>query len=371
MPDRSPLSTIEIGCYTDLLQLETNPVTSGPYTLLTPWSARETLKMLYQPVDQPRVGLVLRVDRYLGSDPDGYLDPEWEQLDADVYHGGNAWEELAALLSLLLGIRLRAGGILRVFQPADGDGDNYDERGHPHEMDPPPYLPRPATRPLLPSISDRWQQVDFSPVSLLDAYPRLSPTQARALVRSARSYQEAIWIGDSDPRQAWLRLVTAIEAVAQLQPDDPPIMRLRAVHPDMADRIAALDDPELLKWVTDRLADQSRSTAKFLSFLGKYKPTPPRRRPRGDDRQNWSTLPEQFRDIYRARSKDLHQGIPIPGDMCRPPYVSDSGIAQERSWATTTSNRPLCLHMFAYIVRHAVQSWWRSAAETAFLATDL
>jgi hypothetical protein len=172
------------------------------------------------------------VDRYTGSDPDDYLDLEWEQEDPDVYHGGNAWEELAALLSLLLGIRLRAGGILRVFQLAD-DADNggYDARGYPHEMGPPPYLPRPTMFPMLPGISDYTRYVDFSPVSLLDTYKRLSARQARALVRSARSYREAIWIADSDPRQAWLRLVTAVEAVAQLQPDDPPVTRLRAVYP--------------------------------------------------------------------------------------------------------------------------------------------
>jgi hypothetical protein len=44
------------------------------------------------------LGLVLHVDRYLGGDPDDYLDPRWGQLDPAVYHGGNAWEDLAALL---------------------------------------------------------------------------------------------------------------------------------------------------------------------------------------------------------------------------------------------------------------------------------
>lgn len=141
------------------------------------------------------MGLVLRVDRYIGNDPtdDYYLDSEWDQEDPDVYHGGNSWEELAALLSLLLGIRLRAGGILRVFQSADSAEDgSYDPRGYPNEMEPPPYLPRPTTRPMLPAMSSHAGWVDFSPVSLLDTYPRLSAKQARALVRSARSYQEAI-----------------------------------------------------------------------------------------------------------------------------------------------------------------------------------
>jgi hypothetical protein len=368
LPDRSPRSTIEIGFYTDMPKFdETDPVTSGPYTLLVPWSVDED--MWSEPPVQPRMGLVLRVDRYIGVDPteDYPLGSDWEQEDPDVYHGGNAWEELAALLSLLLGIRLRAGGILRVFQSAGSAEDgSFDPRGYPNEMGPPPYLPRLTTLPMLPTISDHARWVDFSPVSLLDSYSRLSAKQARTLVRSARSYQEAIWIADSDPRQAWLRLVTAVEALAQLQPDDPHVTRLRAVYPAMADRIAAYDDPELLEWVTVQFADQARSTAKFLSFLSQFKPSPPRFRPRYR-RQNWTTIGEQFRNIYRARSIDLHQGIPIPRDMCRPPLISSSGRADEISLilSPNSSKEFLTLHIFEYIVRHAVQSWWRSTAECA------
>jgi hypothetical protein len=55
----------------------------------------------------------------------------------------------------------------------------------------------------------------------------------------------------------------------------------------------------------------------------------------------------------------------MPMEMCMPPHVSDSGIAQERSslYSAYASWRPLCMHIFAYIVRSAVLSWWRSAAE--------
>jgi hypothetical protein len=62
---------------------------------------------------QPRMGLVLRVEQYLGEYLDEYVDPAWEQQDPQNYHGGVAWEELAALVSLALGVRLRAGGVLR------------------------------------------------------------------------------------------------------------------------------------------------------------------------------------------------------------------------------------------------------------------
>jgi hypothetical protein len=357
----SPQNTIEIGCYTDLPRLETSPVTSGPYTILTPWTAQD---MWYKPLEQPRMGLIVRVDRHLASDPEEYLDHGWDQLDADVYHGGSAAEELAALFSLLLGIRLRAGGILRVFNPGGDEDSQNDVRGYPHEMDPPPYLPRAGKQPMLPGMSDYKREVNFSDIRLLDLYPLLSAKQAQALVRSARSYQEAIWIADGDPRQSWLRLVTAVETLAQLESDDPPSMRLREMYPDIADRLAECGDEELLNWVTVRFADQGRSTKKFLDFLQKFKPAPPERgRPRGADRQNWNDLRKQFRYIYDVRSKDLHAGKPLPIEMCRPPYTSDAGIAQERSYHLIgSSTRPLRLHVFAYIVRYAVRSWWLATA---------
>ena len=147
------LGTIEIGCYTDLPYRRMDPVQAGLCTVLMPLSLRE---FELRP-KVPRLGVVLRVEQYLGEYPDEYVDPTWEQLDPKNYHGAVAWEELAGLISLTLGLRLRAGGILRVFGP------DIDELGHPHEMDPPPYLPGPARYwPILPGMSDDLREIDSS-----------------------------------------------------------------------------------------------------------------------------------------------------------------------------------------------------------------
>jgi len=288
-----PLGSVEIACYTDRPYATTEPLTSGPYTVLSPLSVRE---LPYLTAGQVQMGLVLRVDQHLERGPDEYLDAGWEQQDPAVYHGGNAWDELAALLSLALGTRLRAGGIMRVFHASDEDG-----RGYPHEIDTPPYLPRPGIFPMLPYTGDNGRTVDFSGISLMDSYPYMSGKQARALVRSARSYQEAIWIADSDPRQAWLRLVTAVEAIAQLQPDAPAGVRLHAVNPEMAERLSRAGDSVLLEWVTTQFADQAKSTAKFLSFLDRFSSRPPRRRPPERVRLDWGTVQGQLKNIYNYR----------------------------------------------------------------------
>jgi hypothetical protein len=185
------------------------------------------------------------------------------------------------------------------------------------------------------------------------------------LVRSARAYQEALWIAESDPRQAWLRLVSAVEAIAGLAPDAPAADRLKAAHPDIADRVMRTNDPELIEWTAARFADQGRSTAKFRDFLKKFQPPPPRRRPATpSNRVDWRTLDKQMQRIYGYRSSDLHKGEPFPESMCHPPFVSSRKIAHEVAYTTKDwkGAAPIHLHMFEYIVRRAIQGWWRWVA---------
>lgn len=145
------------------------------------------------------LGLVIRVYRQT-SDPYTYVD-DWEQMHPDVFHRGDAGQELASLVSLALSIRLRAGGIARAF---DVDGD---PRGYPYSPEQPlAYLPPRRERAMLRDIVRVSVELDIA-VPLLHHYPLLTGEQAVALVQAARSYQEALWIAETDPRQAWLRLV--------------------------------------------------------------------------------------------------------------------------------------------------------------------
>jgi hypothetical protein len=351
------LGALEIACYTDFPQLSFD-INVDPFTFLTPLSNSDVLTQLSP--GSPRMGLVVRVEQYLApAHPDYYLDEDWNQTDPAVHHGGDAGQELAALLSLSLGIRVRAGGIVRVFHSSDGD-----PRGYPHEFeDRMPYLPQPYGPRVLPYTAWR-RDVDTSKVELLGTYATLSSREARALVRSARAYQEALWIAESDPRQAWLRLVSAVEAIAQLAPDAPAASQLKAAFPDIADRVIGTGDPVLVEWITTRFAVQGRSTAKFLDFLLRFQPPPPLRRPAATYRVTWRRLRKQLNQIYDYRSKDLHRGIPFPEPLCQAPYISNSGIAREVAYVTEDwkGDPPILLHMFEYVVRSALLAWWRSTA---------
>jgi hypothetical protein len=220
--------------------------------------------------------------------------------------------------------------------------------------------------PVLP-YTGQGCDADSTGVTLLDSYASMTADQASALVRSARSYQEAIWIADGDPRQAWLRLVTAVEAITSLRSIEiiDPLDRLIAAHPDIAERVFRAGDPQLTEWITKNFVDQARSTLKFVDFLTEFKPPPRPRRPRTGQRLEWTTpsLSKQFRTIYDFRSKDLHRGNPFPEPMCWPPIVSRSGIASEVVYEPPPLPASMCLQIFEYIVRNALQSWWRSIAE--------
>jgi len=327
---------LEIACYTDA-HIAEERAEFGPYLLLNP--RRDFDELIFQRLGAARFGLVLRVELHRQiNDPDDYIDADWEQTDHAVFHGGDAGQELASLVSLALGVRLRVSGISREFDP---DGD---PRGHPHGFDDQvPYLPPPYRNPILPYTSTGPARLDTCHQLLL-AYPSLSAAQARALVRAARSYQEGLWVADTDPRQAWLRLVGAIEAAERQW----------------------FRDQEQIGLSKELKKIKRRTTKRFVNFVMAFPLKPPQRRPKAL-RLDWSQMEDHLTVIYDKRSRDLHDGIPFPLPMCQPPYRSARGIASEipdfpALTAWTLADAPMLLQTFEYIVRNVLHAWWSTLA---------
>lgn len=80
-------------------------------------------------------------------------------------------------------------------------------------------LLRAGSRLIVPGVTGtRALATDLLPVC-----PMLSPADATALLRAARSYQEAVWICEGDPGLAWLLLVSAYDLVdGPASPDGSP-----------------------------------------------------------------------------------------------------------------------------------------------------
>lgn len=306
-----------------------------------------------------------RVGRH--DDPDS----EWRKADVASYHGGGVGDELGGLLALTLGVRMRCGGITRSF----GEFDD-DPLGRPveyaHET-PAIVTPSRARPPVLPLIAREAVSLDAA-IELLRMYPTLERSEAVALVRASRQYEQAVWVADADPGISWLALVGAVEvaAVHWRYAKGDVVERFRTNAPE----IAAIVEPageDFVRRLAKALAPQLKAGDRFRKFLLAFAPDPPEPRPL-HARLDWANLDDAFREIYARRSEALHAGIPIPHVMRIAPRLSGDRAYEEtiggigvwsgpNYWPADAV--PMNLHTFEYIARHALVSWWRDMAATA------
>lgn len=311
--------------------------------------------------------LVIRVDNHLG-DPIHDV-PSAEAEDLGAYHGGDVGDEFASLLSLALGRRLRSGGVIRHrMSGAEPEGRPFYADHHV------PRLAAPARGvSMLPAIGDSINIADAKP--LMETYARLSGDDAITVVRAANEYADALWWADLDARIAWIKLVGALEIGAKHWSDSQGLSQLerfkrymggtykrfKDMHgEDIADSIAALWD------------ENAGATSRFVEFTTEHARNPPDVRPSPPAQIDWSNLGQPLRVIYSHRSRDLHAGVPFPQPMLEPPRPVIDAIPPERfafiaagggggTWPA--KSMPMFLHVFAFITRQALTTWWDALPE--------
>lgn len=329
---------------------------SSPYTLIN-----------LVPVDRggPRLrpAICLRVDNYL-PDSDGTL-PDMNKTQDNHFHGGQHYDEIAALLSLALGARVRASGVNRLFE------DGGDVRGKPiawYWKDSPVLAFDSSRGTVLPCVSKPAAIGDGSRIA---SCASLTPDSATALVRSAMLYAHAIWVAEADPNQAWLYMVSAVETAANHwnKGKSAPEELLRFSHAGMCAKLDALH-PDAVAAIAPDMTRILGATKKFCDFLLAHLPTPPVTRPVEGMQLDYSvaTITAAFRKIYSYRSRALHSGIPFPPPMYDSPYRATReepysevplGIASSSHGSTwTRADTPMTLHTFEYIARAAILKWW-------------
>jgi hypothetical protein len=336
----------------------TGEIDQGPYHFLN------TVPRWEPGLVQPAV--ILRCDRHTQ-----FPQPDMTKTDVDRYHGGSFPEEMAALSSLALGIRIRAGTVTRRFEP------HGDPKGRPSEWGPRPFtgfIPRKDTRGwvLLNACSGDHPLVQLETLAYL---PKLSALDAVALVRAARLYQEALWLVESEPALSWLMLVSAVETAAnQWQREkDAPTDRLKAWKPPLYEYLATLG-PGVPGAVAEHIQDVLGATSKFVRFVVKFLPPPPSARPTAGFQHPWSktAIRKTLGLIYEYRSRALHDGRPFPLPMCEIPFSSQEWAAPAEipmGLATAAQggvwlfeDTPMLLHTFEYIARGVLLEWWRRGA---------
>lgn len=338
------------------------------------------------------------------------------QTNTERYHGGGVIDEATALLSLLMGIRLRPGEPSRFFEFDSPSLGKPQAEGFTKV---PSFLGS-SQSSVLPRVALGSHNMNEE-LALLKGLPDMDPSSAVALVRAARFYQDAVWIAESEPHLSWVMLVLAVEAAAgrwsRRKPYQPRVKvdsveLLQTYHAKLHELLAASCDQETLKKAADQIADVVKSRSKFMKFLMHSMPPPPPSRPPEWARFDWSkdNLEISLNKVYEHRSKALHMGLPFPAPMCAPPeeiranepdvtevrYPSrcrvnayNRALIRERrnrraeavgqpfgqttyaevprdfgfshhgaQWAA--KDTPMLLHLFEYIVRHRLLSWWRS-----------
>jgi hypothetical protein len=294
-----------------------------------------------------------------------------KSTDTTSYHGGWATDELAALASLRLGIRLMAGGETRIFGAYSNDplGTPISSRKGKPDI----FIRE--NRLILPSA---FQESDLQSLEAIDSLRNVSESQFIALVRSARQFQNAIWIAESEPELAWLILVSAIETAAcewasSLPERSSAVDTLRHVKPDFSRQLLESGGEETVEIVANQFADTLQATKKFLNFCMEFLPEPPEKRPAAHAQIPWDRkgVKKILDKIYAYRSFALHAGVPFPSPLCKPPellelsegnkYVEVGTLALAvhtlgASWRA--NDLPISMNTFSVLVKGILNRWW-------------
>lgn len=336
----------------------------GPYRLLNTGAGSAAS----QPV---RAAIVLRVDFHV--DPDELDRRPLNVTDDSTYHGGELGDEVAALVSLACGIRLKAGGVSRVIR-------RNDERGHPvfSRRDPPALLRDHEIRPALNAddriIASVFGEHSVAIEDVLQQLAQLDRAMSIAVIRSARLYQDAVWVAESQPHLTWLFFVSALETAANAwrSAHEPAVQRLQAARPELYDHLISVGGIDHAAFVAEQITDSIGATRKFREFVLSFLPDPPTRRPPEPQQLDWtaSAVRKMLSTIYGYRSQALHAGKPFPEPMCqpmwnqpnwaapaeKPPYASISS----KGGAWLAEDLPISLNAFEYLVRRTMLNWWAS-----------
>lgn len=364
LSDRPCTSSYEYPLYTDAVMTgELSGEHHRPYQVINtvpiPKSAR------YR-----RPSLILRVDWHEPYSVDDLINPNPRRPRSNDYTGASHWDEIAALISLSLGVRLKAGGETRLFRP---DGDPLGRpMAHGLAEDPWPIM-HDEEQLLLPAALGEHNLTEMScPLFLL---PSLAPKTATAVVKASRLYQDALWMVESTPELAWILLASAIEVVADDWHDtkEKPSVRLERIHPDLNEYLIQAAGTSVRDKVANHFANLMKSTDKFIEFILAFLPDPPDVRPATIGQILWEKewMENAARLIYGYRSKALHVGIPFPPPMCAPPMAfGEPLVLAERPFGVGYGlpgaywrevDLPMHLHVFEYIVRQAILKYWRSS----------
>jgi hypothetical protein len=309
-----------------------------------------------------------------------FRDPEDEAPASDSagWTGLSIHQEITAMLSLILGVRLRGDDPV-IHRNNGGTITAY----HPSVRTLPSAPTSPWASPIIPGLPDTSADI-ASARQYLESLPGLAPQHAVDLLRAARQYADALWIAEGEPELAWLMLVSAVEVAAtshQITTADYAQL-VTSGFPLAAEALVERGGEELLVRAADtEFAGLIKATGRFLAFARAFRPDPPEVRTADRLAQlPWSRrgMEGALNKVYDYRSARLHAGASFPWPLLIPPPVASDGLPAERftngpygSGDTTWSAEelPMTLAIFAQLVRGMLLRWWSTMTDGVSAAT--
>jgi len=296
-----------------------------------------------------------------------YID---ENPNIDDYHGGWINDEIAALISLKLGVRAHAGSNLREY---NGHSHPYGSPRAEHNPPPPLLLKRGY---VVPSAK---KEVSINDLKTINDIYKLSESDFNSLIKAARNFQDSLWICESSPNLAWLLMISAIEVAANCwnSKSGDPIQRLKVAKPQLFNKLNDLNIQGLTEEIANEFSDSMGAAKKFRDFCLCFLPDEPAKRPEyGRIKWNRNTLRDIFNTIYRLRSNALHAGKPFPQPMCSPPDnffgISEQAVSSPKAKGSFAPKKstlgatwsykeaPINLNLFVHMTHSILNKWWDS-----------
>lgn len=292
----------------------------------------------------------------------------------DYWLGMRVDQEFAAVLSLLLGVRMRSGGTIRRYGP-----DNLAGRTDFVEHVVPALPPRARSGLSIVRCPVGGQEQ----LPLADLVPRVadlrlvSALHAVTMVRAASVFSDALWVCDHDPELAWLHCVTALELAADRYDRDQAdaVELLRQEKGKKYFEKVSAKGPEVLARAAELHCRRTRAEKKLQALLIDFPPAAPVVRPAGPAwiRVDWddqADLRRRVETIYAHRSARLHGGVQFPAPLLMPPLVAGAEHAGGAEDSEPVSHGgglgwrnvdlPLTLDAFVHLTRSCLLSWWAS-----------
>ena len=335
-----------------------------PYALLNPIVDYQQAAVL------PRI--VLRIFDYIDYEEDSknaakIALSKSTKSNFETYTSLGLAEEISVLISLILGIRLKPGKKNRSFAPKSKNKFGSILNLGSHENPAPNRVF--YSVPKIPNAI-RYKSKEKA-VFLGKTQEYLShlikikdKNNYAALIRSAKLYSNALWICETDPDNAWLLLVSAIETASNAWKKEKydKIKLFREHHKELA---KLLDDSCSNKLIIKKIAEKLYSPAqkKFIDFIKTFHKKP-KNTSLKSGKINWNEYESILKQIYNLRSLTLHTGQPFPPEMSEHPFLKNKMLEKPISGLTfigetiiTPKDQPILLWRFEDIVRKSLLKW--------------